>query len=45
MHTETHTPFPILATTASLADVINEYNNLAEFLNQQNFPDADLLTE
>lgn len=42
MHTPTHTPFPKLSTTSSLADVVSEYNNLAEFLNQQNFPIPDL---
>lgn len=45
MHTETHTPFPKLATTASLVDVINEYNNLATFLNKRNFEDPDLLSK
>ncbi len=43
MSIEIHTPFPKLATTASLVDIINEYNNLVTFLNKQNFEDPDLL--
>ena len=41
MHTPYHTPFLILSTTASLTDVIENYNNLAEFLNTQNFPNIE----
>ena len=42
MYKSYDTPLPLLSTSASLVDVIENYNNLVEFLNYQNFPDPNL---